>query len=203
MRTKEEHRHHIKQQLKIEEPQLLARSKKITDYTIRRLTHHVARIPSTAIALYKPMRYEPDITAVFAWGIHHQVALALPYVVTYTAMEMRYSRSLQQATREEQERLPRVTQPTVAHPLVMVVPSVGVTATGHRLGSGKGYYDRFLSAWKSAIDDGSLVLYTTVFDLQVIDAAYAPEEHDVPMHHLVTERGIWDCRQQRWHADVP
>ena len=70
-------------------------------------------------------------------------------------------------------------------PEVVLVPCVGFTASGHRLGYGGGYFDRWLAlhpyvtavgvAWSvSQLDEGEL----------------GPQSHDHPLMFVVTERGI-------------
>lgn len=71
-------------------------------------------------------------------------------------------------------------------PDVVLVPCVGFTSAGHRLGYGGGYFDRWLAqhpdatavgvAWSiGAIDDG---------------AAFTAQAHDRPLTLIVTERGV-------------
>jgi 5,10-methenyltetrahydrofolate synthetase len=73
----------------------------------------------------------------------------------------------------------------VVVPEVVLVPCVGFTASGHRLGYGGGYFDRWLAlhpyvtavgvAWSvSQLDEGEL----------------GPQPHDHPLMVVVTERGI-------------
>jgi 5,10-methenyltetrahydrofolate synthetase len=69
-------------------------------------------------------------------------------------------------------------------PDVVVVPCVGFTAGGHRLGSGAGYYDRWLAAHPHVVAVG------VAWDFAAIDvAALAPEPHDVALAFVVTESG--------------
>jgi 5-formyltetrahydrofolate cyclo-ligase len=62
-----------------------------------------------------------------------------------------------------------------------VVPAVGVDRDGHRLGYGRGYYDRFLAG------TGALAI-ALAYSWQVADAI-PHGEHDVRVHWIVTEDG--------------
>jgi len=70
-------------------------------------------------------------------------------------------------------------------PDVIVVPCVGFTAAGHRLGFGGGYYDRWLAANRHVVALG------VAWSFAEIDVAtFAPQPHDVPLAFVVTERGV-------------
>jgi 5-formyltetrahydrofolate cyclo-ligase len=70
-------------------------------------------------------------------------------------------------------------------PDVVVVPCVGFTAAGHRLGYGGGYYDRWLAAHRHVLAIG------IGWSFAEVDAAtFAARPHDVPLAFVVTERGI-------------
>jgi 5,10-methenyltetrahydrofolate synthetase len=70
-------------------------------------------------------------------------------------------------------------------PDVVVVPCVGFTAAGHRLGFGGGYYDRWLAAHRHVVAVG------VAWSFAEIDVAgFAARPHDVPLAFVVTERGV-------------
>ena len=70
-------------------------------------------------------------------------------------------------------------------PDVVVVPCVGFTAAGYRLGFGGGYYDRWLAANRHVVAVG------VAWAFAEIDAAtFAPRPHDVPLAFVVTEGGV-------------
>jgi 5,10-methenyltetrahydrofolate synthetase len=70
-------------------------------------------------------------------------------------------------------------------PDVVVVPCVGFTAHGHRLGYGGGYYDGWLAAHRHVVAVG------VAWSFAEIDvAAFAARVHDVPLAIVVTERGV-------------
>jgi len=66
----------------------------------------------------------------------------------------------------------------------VLVPGVVFDRRGYRLGYGKGYYDRFLSALPP-----DTFFCGIAFELQLVDEVY-PTERDVRMHALVTESRI-------------
>ena len=72
-----------------------------------------------------------------------------------------------------------------AIPDVVVVPCVGFTAAGHRLGYGGGYYDRWLAAHPEVVAVG--IAWSNA---ELALATFDPEPHDVPLGFIVTERGV-------------
>jgi 5-formyltetrahydrofolate cyclo-ligase len=67
---------------------------------------------------------------------------------------------------------------------LVVVPGLGFTTTGYRIGRGMGFYDRFLAqADFLGVSCGLAFEEQVVEDLPVLD-------HDMPLSMLVTDRGI-------------
>ncbi len=64
---------------------------------------------------------------------------------------------------------------------VVIVPCLAVAPTGHRLGYGRGYYDRTLALMPRATS------VAVAFDFQFI-AEVPSEAHDVPVTWVVTDR---------------
>ncbi len=72
-----------------------------------------------------------------------------------------------------------------AQPDVVLLPCIGFTSDGYRLGYGGGYFDRYLErhphvtaigvAWENSLID---------------DPRFSAEDHDQPMMLIVTEQGI-------------
>jgi len=69
-------------------------------------------------------------------------------------------------------------------PDVVLVPCVGFTPTGFRLGYGGGYFDRWLASHPGVCAVG--VAWTVA---HLDDAELVPQAHDVPLTLVVTERG--------------
>ncbi len=67
---------------------------------------------------------------------------------------------------------------------IVLVPGLAFDKSGHRLGYGKGYYDRFLKTLPPKTPKVALA-----FDFQFLEKLPA-EEHDVPLDIIVTNEGI-------------
>src|SRR5262249_46364769 len=73
--------------------------------------------------------------------------------------------------------------PTV--PDVVLVPCVGFTREGFRLGYGGGFFDRWLAACQHVTSVGIAWSHGLIGD-----AEFAPQPHDVPLTLIVTEQGV-------------
>ncbi|MEM6757447.1 MAG: 5-formyltetrahydrofolate cyclo-ligase [Planctomycetota bacterium] len=73
-------------------------------------------------------------------------------------------------------------------PAWVVLPCVGVTRDGCRLGQGGGHYDRYLAA----LGDAKVKAVALAFDVQVVDAVPA-EAHDERVGAVCTESGWVGC----------
>ncbi len=74
---------------------------------------------------------------------------------------------------------------------LIVVPGVAFDVKGHRLGRGKGYYDRFLSEVSLNKVDAQFI--GLAYEFQVLKEIQH-EHGDVPVHKIVTEKRIINCR---------
>lgn len=76
-----------------------------------------------------------------------------------------------------------------------ILPALTFSADGHRLGYGKGYYDRFLESF-SGVTLGAV--YAS-FAMRSLPA----EPHDRPIQYLVTERGFRVCTAEQTEKTSP
>jgi len=70
-------------------------------------------------------------------------------------------------------------------PDVVLVPCVGFTASGYRLGYGGGFFDRWLAAHPHVTAVGVAWSHAAMDD-----ASFGAEAHDLPLTLIVTERGV-------------
>ena len=70
-------------------------------------------------------------------------------------------------------------------PDVVLVPCLGFTASGFRLGYGGGYFDRWLALHPDVTSVG--VAWSAG---ELSEAEFGPQVHDQPLMLMVTERGV-------------
>jgi 5-formyltetrahydrofolate cyclo-ligase len=73
---------------------------------------------------------------------------------------------------------------------LIIVPGLGFDKSGHRIGHGKGYYDGLLKNSRNALHIG------LAFESQIIKKIPI-EVHDLPVHIIVTEKRVVDCRKSK------
>jgi len=80
------------------------------------------------------------------------------------------------------------TQDPAQKPDIILVPTLGFTREGHRMGYGKGYYDRTLAALKQQYHPFvSIGVAWACGDLS--NENYQPQAHDVPLDAILTDKG--------------
>lgn len=84
-----------------------------------------------------------------------------------------------------------ILEPKDAHPYIgavdlVLVPGLVFNAKGHRIGYGKGYYDKFFAAGTSAVKVGLAYLCQ-------ISTENFGEAHDIQMDYILTEQGGIVC----------
>jgi len=143
---------------------------------------------ATVVAIYSPIRNEVFTEELFA------DARRVGKVVTYPRVCGDLLEFVEVTSREElvagaygilEPHGSRVV-PLADHDLV-VVPGVAFDVSGHRLGYGRGFYDRVLSA-----GCGRAALAGLCFDFQVV-ASLPAEAHDVRMNLVVTDERMLLC----------
>lgn len=145
----------------------------------------IADLEPGCVGLYWPLRSEFNAAATLAADSRcADLSLALPYARrTPKAMEFRRWDGAPPAIADECGI--GSCAGAVVVPDVVVVPCVGFTEAGHRLGYGGGYYDRWLAANPQVTAVGVAWSFAEI-DL----ATFAPRPHDVPLALIVTERGV-------------
>jgi len=74
---------------------------------------------------------------------------------------------------------------------LIIVPGIGFDKNGHRIGHGKGYYDKLLKNSKAPKIGLS-------FESQIVKNVHI-EKHDIHMDKIITEKRIIDCKKNLSH----
>ncbi|HWK69228.1 MAG TPA: 5-formyltetrahydrofolate cyclo-ligase [Burkholderiaceae bacterium] len=75
-------------------------------------------------------------------------------------------------------------------PDIVLVPTLGYTRQGDRIGYGKGYYDRTLASLKSQGHSFTTIgIAWATGDLAAAGLAHAPAPHDVRLDAILTDKG--------------
>ena len=132
------------------------------------------------LAVYWPLRGEPDLSAAYAELADSGVRLALPVVVERDA-----ALGFTEWTPGEAMLADRMGVAVPAalrmreRPPALLIPCLGFNAQRYRLGYGGGYYDRTLAAAPRPLTVG--VAYTCQL------AAFAGDPHDIALDTVITE----------------
>ena len=145
----------------------------------------LAPLEPACLGLYWPMRSEFNAAAAIAADAGLvKLARALPYA-RREPRTMEFRRWTGSAPTVVDEWGIASSDGEVVVPDVVVVQCVGFTASGHRLGHGGGYYDRWLAAHPHVVTVG------VAWDFAELDlATFAAQPHDVPLALIVTESGV-------------
>jgi len=145
----------------------------------------LAELLPQQLGLYWPLRSEFNaVLACLADKMLAPRSLALPYACRLPR-EMHYRAwDRREPTLRDECGILSAAGPAVV-PDVVLVPCVGFTASGYRLGYGGGYYDRWLAAHPHATAVG--VAWSVC---EASEDQLAPQAHDVPLMLVVTERGV-------------
>lgn len=153
------------------------------------LTRHLVallhELEAEMLGLYWPIRSEFNaVAALRADKAFDALPLALPFA-RRTPVELHY----RHWTREPPTAHDDCGIPTgsgaPARPDVVLVPCVGFTAEGLRLGYGGGYFDRWLAL------NPNVTAIGVAWAMGRIDAAaFGPQAHDRALALIVTEQGV-------------
>lgn len=157
----------------------------------RRITAHLLAMPAYrdagTVFCFVGTAQEPDTTDILRDALARGKRLCVPACVGKGIMELRQITSLEQLTPgfygipEPPQGSPRVDADAVD---LAVLPCLGCSRSGHRLGRGGGYYDRFLAHYRG----GAVVLCRE----QMLREDIPQEPHDYPVPWVLTERGLWE-----------
>ncbi len=147
----------------------------------------MARGPAQ-VALYYPQLHEPDVRPLVGELWQAGFAVLLPRVV---------ARDHALVFNEWRPYAPLETDALglpcaggiETHPAYMVIPMLGYTRQGHRLGQGGGFYDRTLAALRYP----TLTIGVCHTSLEVAVAEFPHQPHDRRLDMIVTGKEVIAC----------
>ena len=137
------------------------------------------------LGIYWPFQSEFNVlTAILGDKALDAMALALPFAQRLPH-EMHYRLwDRREPTLRDECGIPSCGGPPVV-PDVVLVPCLGFTASGFRLGYGGGYFDRWL-----ALHPHVTAVGVAWSGGELSEAEFGPQAHDQPLTLIVTERGV-------------
>jgi 5-formyltetrahydrofolate cyclo-ligase len=133
---------------------------------------------------YWPIRGEINVVSLMESFVTGGGSAALPVIVAKAQpLEFRLWRPGDSMSRGVFD-IPYPTEARLVHPDVLIVPLVGFDERGYRLGYGGGYYDRTLNSL-----DPKPITIGIGFASARLETIH-PQQYDVPMDYIVTERGV-------------
>jgi 5,10-methenyltetrahydrofolate synthetase len=136
--------------------------------------------PVEALGVYWPLRGEADLSLAYAELAQSGVRLALPVVLARdAALGFADWRPGEAMVKDTMGVAVPAALRMVERPPALLVPCVGFTEDGFRLGYGGGFYDRTLAAAPRPVTLG------IAYACQVASFASAP--HDIALDRIITE----------------
>jgi 5-formyltetrahydrofolate cyclo-ligase len=140
------------------------------------------------VAAYWPIRSEVDPRHLMTRLRGEGVELALPVIVDRRQLIFRVWDIETALAAGGFGTFEPVAHASEVIPDVVLAPLAGFDRTGHRLGYGKGYYDKAIA---KLAEIRRPLLIGLAFSVQEVPAIPA-EPHDRPLDHVVTEQEIFD-----------
>jgi len=186
--TKTEEKVRLRSALRAAERTLSAGYRRHTDRSIaERLMAMPEYQSAEAVFCFVGTRGEVDTRPILEDAIRRGKTLCVPLCTGDGIMELRQITSLDQLSPGAYG----IPEPSPAAPAVgpdevdfAVIPCVSCDREGRRLGRGGGYYDRFLSGYRSTA--------VLVCREELLRDEIPMEPHDHVIHWVITERGLYE-----------
>ena len=186
--TRQEEKQRLRQTMRALEQQL---SDKYTAASSRAICSHLLAMPeyqaADTVFCFVGTAREIDTRPILEHALATGKRLCVPLCVSPGIMELRMIRSLDDLTPgsygipEPKEGCPMLDMDDVDF---AILPCLACNHAGQRLGKGGGYYDRFLSHYRS----GTVLLCRE----KLIREEIPVEPHDYPVPWVLTEAGMYE-----------
>lgn len=152
------------------------------------------------VAGFWPLADEPDLVALYRQWHDNGTVVALPVMQSHdhTLKFHRWHPDTELISAGFGVLEPPATNPVV--PEVILVPTLGFTPEGDRLGYGKGFYDRTLAGLaQSGHQPTTIGVAWDHANLHDIDPGYQAARHDHPLNAIITPSD-WFPSEPNWPA---
>ena len=158
--------------------------KKLNDQKIlKKILAHPLFKKAKLILFYLPIQGEVDLSALLNAKLTTKKTFVLPRTKTATKLDLHAIKNLTQTKKgrfnipEPLQSLPKIKPQDID---LILAPGVVFAKNGHRIGYGKGFYDRLLK--KTTCPKIGIA-----YDFQIVNNI-AGQPHDVPMDMIITEK---------------
>ena len=176
----------LRQQMREAKRQHQEKLAQMSEEIVEKLRKILASHTFNTIMAYWPLPDEVDIRPLIHWLVGQGKTVVLPKVTGDETMELRRYTSQDDLAEGAFHILEPVGEPFTDYDDidVVLVPGMAFDAAGHRLGRGKGYYDRFLSSHFSPLTTHhSPLIIGICFPFQRV-AEVPTEDYDVCMNEV-------------------
>lgn len=137
------------------------------------------------LSAFWPIGGEPDLRpALHGWAVDPRLELALPVVQAIAAPLVFRAWTPDTEMAPGAYRIPEPQDTPVRVPRIVLVPTLGFTEEGDRIGYGGGYYDRTLAALRAA---GPVLALGVAYACGRLQAGeHAPEPHDMRLDEIIS-----------------
>ncbi|MCB5364216.1 5-formyltetrahydrofolate cyclo-ligase [Pusillimonas sp. CC-YST705] len=169
---------------------LLIRGRLFTWLATYRQARHDAGLPvPSRIAAFWPLPSEPDLEPLlFQWVEEEDLSISLPVVDREDGVLSFRTWTPDTPMRTGAFGIQEPQGPEAPPPDIVLVPTLGFTRQGDRVGYGKGHYDRTLAHLK-AQGHPFVTLGVAWACGDLSGQAYRPAPHDVPLDSILTDKG--------------
>lgn len=143
------------------------------------------KLQKMTVGIYWPFRGEYDPRLIAQYFKRQGAILALPEVIAKNEPLCFREWSPDTPMKNGAYGIPVPIETRVVRVDAVIIPMVGFDQHGYRLGYGSGYFDRTLATYAP-----QPLTIGVAFELQRLESVY-PQLHDIAMHYVVTEMGIF------------
>ncbi len=141
-----------------------------------------------SVAVYCPIQAEVDILAIME---DYKGSLALPVIDPLTKeMQFRSWKEGDPLIKNMYGILEPSKEAKLVEPDVVFVPLLAFDESGHRLGYGGGYYDKYLQRLKSEAKNRKTIFIGLAYESQKLDVIPI-EDHDEKLDFILTEKKLY------------